>query len=325
MARAAPSTAALAEAIDALLPQTQCASAATPDAGLTPTRSRAGPPNRPVPSRRERSALPTSPRSSGCRRSRWTRGSGAAGARRRSHRRDAPASAARCASRPVRSMPSSARRSSCTRSIRDACTGCELCVPPCPVDCIRLLEIPPLAPDSRRGASDPRAWALRSAQPATRARARSEAQHSLRGVPAALTRKESRRLPESSSAPATAGKMGWKVAGSHHHAGSAEDWWSLQWKVEPLPDATRATVFLSGLLRLSTGFVTYRLPYRKVSTVAALGMWLYRHRKSNQRVRTVGSPYVAVARSTSHPLRARTLLSHRLAVVARGMPYTLSL
>lgn len=31
--------------------------------------------------------------------------------------------------------------------IQDACTGCELCVPPCPVDCIQMIPITP-APDS---------------------------------------------------------------------------------------------------------------------------------------------------------------------------------
>jgi electron transport complex protein RnfB len=34
-----------------------------------------------------------------------------------------------------------------------ACTGCELCLPPCPVDCIELVEVPPeptLPPENRR-------------------------------------------------------------------------------------------------------------------------------------------------------------------------------
>ena len=39
--------------------------------------------------------------------------------------------------------------------IADACTGCELCVAPCPVDCIRLLDVPPV-PDRRAAAANAR-------------------------------------------------------------------------------------------------------------------------------------------------------------------------
>jgi electron transport complex protein RnfB len=38
--------------------------------------------------------------------------------------------------------------------IPDACTGCELCVPPCPVDCIVLLRAPPQQPEARREATE---------------------------------------------------------------------------------------------------------------------------------------------------------------------------
>ena len=34
--------------------------------------------------------------------------------------------------------------------IVNACTGCELCLPPCPVDCIDIKIIPPLAPNEKK-------------------------------------------------------------------------------------------------------------------------------------------------------------------------------
>ena len=49
------------------------------------------------------------------------------------------ASAARCACRLAPSTASSARRSRCTPSFPELCTGCELCLPVCPVDCIGLV------------------------------------------------------------------------------------------------------------------------------------------------------------------------------------------
>jgi electron transport complex protein RnfB len=30
--------------------------------------------------------------------------------------------------------------------IAEECTGCELCIPPCPVDCIELRAAPPVFP-----------------------------------------------------------------------------------------------------------------------------------------------------------------------------------
>jgi electron transport complex protein RnfB len=46
-----------------------------------------------------------------------------------------------CASRPARWTPSSAPPSRCT-PWSPLCTGCELCLPPCPVDCITWSRSP---------------------------------------------------------------------------------------------------------------------------------------------------------------------------------------
>lgn len=34
--------------------------------------------------------------------------------------------------------------------LTDACSGCELCIPPCPVDCIDLVPLPPLSPSAKQ-------------------------------------------------------------------------------------------------------------------------------------------------------------------------------
>ena len=62
------------------------------------------------------------------------------------------ASAARCASTPVRSTRSSAREAHARRSLPSLCSGCELCVAPCPVDCIAMVD-----GRSRRGRATMRA------------------------------------------------------------------------------------------------------------------------------------------------------------------------
>jgi len=41
--------------------------------------------------------------------------------------------------------------------IGDSCIGCELCLPPCPVDCIELVVAQPQAPLSREAAIQARA------------------------------------------------------------------------------------------------------------------------------------------------------------------------
>jgi RnfABCDGE-type electron transport complex B subunit len=51
------------------------------------------------------------------------------------------ASAARCASRPARSTASSVRPRRMHTVIDEQCTGCELCVPACPVDCIAMVPV----------------------------------------------------------------------------------------------------------------------------------------------------------------------------------------
>jgi hypothetical protein len=58
----------------------------------------------------------------------------------RGHRR-APASAARCASRPARSMPSSAPPSRCTPWSRRCAPAANCAWPPCPVDCIAMVPV----------------------------------------------------------------------------------------------------------------------------------------------------------------------------------------
>ena len=59
--------------------------------------------------------------------------------RRRTDQGRKTASAVFSASAPAPWTPSSAHPGSCTPSSKNECTGCELCLPPCPVDCIDLV------------------------------------------------------------------------------------------------------------------------------------------------------------------------------------------
>ena len=78
------------------------------------------------------------------------------------------ASAARCASMRARSMRSSARAKRMHAVLPALCTGCELCLPPCPVDCIDM--VPAGTRVESRGRAR-RERALRGAQRARRSSA----------------------------------------------------------------------------------------------------------------------------------------------------------
>ena len=120
------------------------------------------------------------------------------------------ASAARSASTPARSTRSSAPQSACTPSWPSLCSGCELCVAPCPVDCIRMVDAgrawttdDASAARGRHRARDAKARARR----AHRAPRRRPAADRRREATAARSRRSARSRPHASRRDDSASEM----------------------------------------------------------------------------------------------------------------------
>ena len=110
------------------------------------------------------------------------------------------ASAARCASRPARSTRSSVPAKLMHTVIAALCTGCELCVPPCPVDCIAMVPAAGAAWDARvptpHGAARARLARLerdKAARTAVRAQRGAASRHGPAAIRAAIAPRSSGR------------------------------------------------------------------------------------------------------------------------------------